>query len=82
MIKSGLKFLRKAQQALSPSTRGSVEPSKLPNGLTFKVLHAARATDIIIVRTVCPEKETKMFFCNIFYKSHAILMTFGVEFSE
>jgi len=32
--------------------------------------------------TVCPEKETKPFLCNIFYKTLAILMKFGTPFPE
>ena len=32
--------------------------------------------------TVCPEKEIKMFFCNIFYKTRAILIKFGASFPE
>ena len=35
--------------------------------------------------TLCPEKETKMqnvFFCNISYKTRAIVMKFGTPFPE
>ena len=50
-IESGLKFLSKAQQPLS--TRGSVERSKAPQWTSgFKVLHAAKTKDIIIVRSL------------------------------
>jgi len=32
--------------------------------------------------TMCPEKKTKIFFCNISYKIWAILMKFGTLFPE
>jgi len=32
--------------------------------------------------TVSRKKETKMFFCNICYKTLAVLMKFGVPFPE
>jgi len=28
--------------------------------------------------TLCPEKETNVFFCNIFYKTQKIPMKFGI----
>jgi len=37
---------------------------------------------VVVVVVVCPEKETKLFFCNIFYETSAILMNFGTCFPE
>ena len=53
-----------------------------PMDYRFKVLHAARATDNNCTYSVSGKRDQNVFFCNIFYKSHAILMTFGVQFPE
>ena len=38
---------------------------------------------VVIIYTLSRKKnETNMFFCNIFYRTRAILMTFGVSFPE
>jgi len=70
-------FLRHINNATVPVTLDQVSQWRLagrrpsPN---FRILKYKFCFLSISVDTVCGENETKMFFCNIFYKTQIILM--------
>jgi len=86
---SGLKFLRKVQQALSPSTRGSVKRSQLPRGPAASWFCMRPSEDIHSLKQrhcgfVAPEQpfRTDIFGPrNAFFISSAFRLTFTTGYT-